>query len=175
MFLKAAHPLQLVTDGRLWGWPWAGGYVWWLNSWIVLRLQICWLSLEPAFIWRANKAQRKTADFNSCLWAPKEILFLWYNAIHLLCQTWLYMTQFLLLTMGVCVFLHEAAAAQAQAEERRSLAGNSPGPTTNAPAKPQGCRPGKWHHTLTQRQIGFHAYCSVTTLLSSIIINSNHQ
>ncbi|XP_078116470.1 uncharacterized protein map7d3 isoform X6 [Sander vitreus] len=31
-----------------------------------------------------------------------------------------------------------AAAAQAQAEERRSLAGNSPGPTTNAPAKPQG-------------------------------------
>nr|XP_046262298.1 MAP7 domain-containing protein 2 isoform X16 [Scatophagus argus] len=34
-----------------------------------------------------------------------------------------------------------AAAAQAQAEERRSLSGNSPGPTTNAPAKPQGCRP----------------------------------
>ncbi|CAJ1058848.1 ensconsin isoform X10 [Xyrichtys novacula] len=34
-----------------------------------------------------------------------------------------------------------AAAAQAQAEERRSLAGNSPGPTTAAPAKPQGCRP----------------------------------
>ncbi|KAM4555355.1 uncharacterized protein map7d3 isoform 6-T6 [Odontesthes bonariensis] len=34
-----------------------------------------------------------------------------------------------------------AAAAQAQAEERRSLAGNSPGPTTNAPAKPQGCKP----------------------------------
>ncbi|XP_029133562.1 ensconsin isoform X10 [Labrus bergylta] len=34
-----------------------------------------------------------------------------------------------------------AAAAQAQAEERRSLAGNSPGPTTNVPAKPQGCRP----------------------------------
>ncbi|XP_022057463.1 MAP7 domain-containing protein 2 isoform X4 [Acanthochromis polyacanthus] len=34
-----------------------------------------------------------------------------------------------------------AAAAQAQAEERRSLAGNSPGPTTNPPAKPQGCRP----------------------------------
>ncbi|XP_039975219.1 ensconsin isoform X9 [Xiphias gladius] len=34
-----------------------------------------------------------------------------------------------------------AAAAQAQAEERRSLAGNSPGPTTNTPAKPQGCRP----------------------------------
>ncbi|XP_041653021.1 MAP7 domain-containing protein 2 isoform X15 [Cheilinus undulatus] len=34
-----------------------------------------------------------------------------------------------------------AAAAQAQAEERRSLAGNSPGPTNNAPAKPQGCRP----------------------------------
>ncbi|KAM9849984.1 uncharacterized protein map7d3 isoform 4-T4 [Aulostomus maculatus] len=35
-----------------------------------------------------------------------------------------------------------AAAAQAQAEERRSLTGNSPGPTTNTlPAKPQGCRP----------------------------------
>ncbi|XP_068571146.1 ensconsin isoform X2 [Cebidichthys violaceus] len=34
-----------------------------------------------------------------------------------------------------------AAAAQAQAEERRSLSGNSPGPTTNAPAKPQGSRP----------------------------------
>ncbi|KAM9376902.1 uncharacterized protein map7d3 isoform 5-T5 [Pholidichthys leucotaenia] len=34
-----------------------------------------------------------------------------------------------------------AAAAQAQAEERRSLAGNSPGPTTNTPAKPQGCKP----------------------------------
>ncbi|XP_070818136.1 MAP7 domain-containing protein 2 isoform X11 [Chaetodon trifascialis] len=34
-----------------------------------------------------------------------------------------------------------AAAAQAQAEERRSLSGNSPGPTTNAPAKPQGCKP----------------------------------
>ncbi|KAM7389248.1 hypothetical protein PAMP_023238 [Pampus punctatissimus] len=34
-----------------------------------------------------------------------------------------------------------AAAAQAQAEERRSLSGNSPGPTTNVPAKPQGCRP----------------------------------
>lgn len=38
---------------------------------------------------------------------------------------------------------HSAAAAQAQAEERRSLAGNSPGPATNAPAKPQGCKPGK--------------------------------
>ncbi|XP_029918527.1 MAP7 domain-containing protein 2 isoform X13 [Myripristis murdjan] len=34
-----------------------------------------------------------------------------------------------------------AAAAQAQAEERRSLAGNSPGPTANLPAKPQGSRP----------------------------------
>ncbi|XP_074529603.1 uncharacterized protein map7d3 isoform X7 [Halichoeres trimaculatus] len=34
-----------------------------------------------------------------------------------------------------------AAAAQAQAEERRSLAGNSPGPTATAQAKPQGCRP----------------------------------
>ncbi|XP_045885796.1 ensconsin isoform X4 [Micropterus dolomieu] len=34
-----------------------------------------------------------------------------------------------------------AAAAQAQAEERRSLAGNSPGPTTSTSAKPQGCRP----------------------------------
>ncbi|XP_035525386.1 ensconsin-like isoform X10 [Morone saxatilis] len=34
-----------------------------------------------------------------------------------------------------------AAAAQAQAEERRSLAGNSPGPTANPPAKPQGCKP----------------------------------
>ncbi|KAM6923546.1 uncharacterized protein map7d3 [Xenentodon cancila] len=34
-----------------------------------------------------------------------------------------------------------AAAAQAQAEERRSLAGNSPGPATNTPAKPQGCKP----------------------------------
>ncbi|XP_029020189.1 MAP7 domain-containing protein 2 isoform X12 [Betta splendens] len=34
-----------------------------------------------------------------------------------------------------------AAAAQAQAEERRSLAGNSPGPTTNTSAKPQSCRP----------------------------------
>ncbi|KAM8849052.1 uncharacterized protein map7d3 isoform 18-T18 [Synchiropus picturatus] len=33
------------------------------------------------------------------------------------------------------------AAAQAQAEERRSLAGNSPGPTANTQAKPQGCRP----------------------------------
>uniref|UniRef100_A0A7N6AL74 MAP7 domain containing 3 n=1 Tax=Anabas testudineus TaxID=64144 RepID=A0A7N6AL74_ANATE len=33
---------------------------------------------------------------------------------------------------------HAAAAAQAQAEERRSLAGNSPGPTTNTSAKPQG-------------------------------------
>uniref|UniRef100_A0A671UZ52 MAP7 domain containing 3 n=1 Tax=Sparus aurata TaxID=8175 RepID=A0A671UZ52_SPAAU len=34
-----------------------------------------------------------------------------------------------------------AAAAQAQAEERRSLSGNSPGPPTNPPAKPQGCKP----------------------------------
>uniref|UniRef100_A0A3Q2TGN6 MAP7 domain containing 3 n=1 Tax=Fundulus heteroclitus TaxID=8078 RepID=A0A3Q2TGN6_FUNHE len=34
-----------------------------------------------------------------------------------------------------------AAAAQAQAEERRSLAGNSPGPTSNSPSKPQGCKP----------------------------------
>ncbi|XP_029297035.1 MAP7 domain-containing protein 2 isoform X8 [Cottoperca gobio] len=34
-----------------------------------------------------------------------------------------------------------AAAAQAQAEERRSLSENSPGPTTNPPAKPQGSRP----------------------------------
>ncbi|KAM6952664.1 uncharacterized protein map7d3 isoform 1-T1 [Lycodopsis pacificus] len=34
-----------------------------------------------------------------------------------------------------------AAAAQVQAEERRSLSGNSPGPTTSAPAKPQGSRP----------------------------------
>ncbi|KAM3867018.1 uncharacterized protein map7d3 [Diretmus argenteus] len=34
-----------------------------------------------------------------------------------------------------------AAAAQAQAEERRSLSGNSPGPSTNTPAKPQGPRP----------------------------------
>ncbi|XP_034037584.1 ensconsin isoform X3 [Thalassophryne amazonica] len=34
-----------------------------------------------------------------------------------------------------------AAQAQAQAEERRSLTGNSPGPATNTPAKPQGCRP----------------------------------
>ncbi|XP_027138053.1 MAP7 domain-containing protein 2 isoform X13 [Larimichthys crocea] len=34
-----------------------------------------------------------------------------------------------------------AAAAQAQAEERRSLAGSSPGPPTNTPAKPQGCKP----------------------------------
>nr|XP_020445558.1 MAP7 domain-containing protein 2-like isoform X13 [Monopterus albus] len=34
-----------------------------------------------------------------------------------------------------------SAAAQAQAEERRSLASNSPGPTTNTSAKPQGCRP----------------------------------
>ncbi|MED6247604.1 hypothetical protein ATANTOWER_009684 [Ataeniobius toweri] len=34
-----------------------------------------------------------------------------------------------------------AAAAQAQAEERRSLAGNSPGPTTNSPSKPQGSKP----------------------------------
>uniref|UniRef100_A0A1A8NU00 MAP7 domain containing 3 n=1 Tax=Nothobranchius rachovii TaxID=451742 RepID=A0A1A8NU00_9TELE len=33
-----------------------------------------------------------------------------------------------------------AAAAQAQAEERRSLAGNSPGPTANI-SKPQGCKP----------------------------------
>nr|XP_020445480.1 ensconsin-like isoform X3 [Monopterus albus] len=35
----------------------------------------------------------------------------------------------------------KSAAAQAQAEERRSLASNSPGPTTNTSAKPQGCRP----------------------------------
>ncbi|XP_029367586.1 ensconsin isoform X7 [Echeneis naucrates] len=34
-----------------------------------------------------------------------------------------------------------AAAAQAQAEERRSLAGNSPGPTGGIPAKPQGSKP----------------------------------
>ncbi|XP_075902519.1 uncharacterized protein map7d3 isoform X11 [Nelusetta ayraudi] len=34
-----------------------------------------------------------------------------------------------------------AAAAQAQAEERRSLSGNSPGPTASAPAKPHGCKP----------------------------------
>ncbi|XP_024117751.1 ensconsin isoform X9 [Oryzias melastigma] len=34
-----------------------------------------------------------------------------------------------------------AAAAQAQAEERRSLAGNSPGPTGDTLAKPQGCKP----------------------------------
>ncbi|MED6273544.1 hypothetical protein CHARACLAT_007487 [Characodon lateralis] len=35
----------------------------------------------------------------------------------------------------------QTAAAQAQAEERRSLAGNSPGPTTNSPSKPQGSKP----------------------------------
>ncbi|XP_078810135.1 uncharacterized protein map7d3 isoform X20 [Oryzias latipes] len=34
-----------------------------------------------------------------------------------------------------------AAAAQAQAEERRSSTGNSPGPTDDTPAKPQGCKP----------------------------------
>lgn len=56
--------------------------------------------------------------------------------------------------MCVCAFvslsfLHIAAAAQAQAEERRSLSGNSPGPTANTPAKPQGCRPGNGHHTVT--------------------------
>ncbi|KAL6117455.1 map7d3 [Pungitius sinensis] len=34
-----------------------------------------------------------------------------------------------------------AAAAQAQAEERRSLSGNSPGPTSTVQAKPQGGRP----------------------------------
>lgn len=45
----------------------------------------------------------------------------------------------------ICAVFHAAAAAQAQAEERRSLAGNSPGPATNAPAKPQGCKPGKQH------------------------------
>ncbi|KAK1904196.1 Ensconsin, partial [Dissostichus eleginoides] len=42
---------------------------------------------------------------------------------------------------GVTMLYAYAAAAQAQAEERRSLADNSPGPTTNAPAKPQGNRP----------------------------------
>ncbi|XP_068181103.1 ensconsin isoform X6 [Antennarius striatus] len=34
-----------------------------------------------------------------------------------------------------------AAAAQAQAEERRSVAGNSPGPTNSTAANPQGCKP----------------------------------
>ncbi|XP_014840140.1 PREDICTED: MAP7 domain-containing protein 2-like isoform X10 [Poecilia mexicana] len=34
-----------------------------------------------------------------------------------------------------------AAAAQAQAEERRSLAGNSPGPSAVSPSKPQACKP----------------------------------
>ncbi|XP_027864685.1 ensconsin isoform X14 [Xiphophorus couchianus] len=34
-----------------------------------------------------------------------------------------------------------AAAAQAQAEERRSIAGNSPGPSAVSPSKPQGCKP----------------------------------
>uniref|UniRef100_A0A3P9HP39 MAP7 domain containing 3 n=1 Tax=Oryzias latipes TaxID=8090 RepID=A0A3P9HP39_ORYLA len=34
-----------------------------------------------------------------------------------------------------------AAAAQAQAEERRGSTGNSPGPTDDTPAKPQGCKP----------------------------------
>uniref|UniRef100_A0A1A7X1B1 MAP7 domain containing 3 n=1 Tax=Iconisemion striatum TaxID=60296 RepID=A0A1A7X1B1_9TELE len=34
-----------------------------------------------------------------------------------------------------------AAAAQAQAEERRSLAGTSPGPTANTSSKPQGSKP----------------------------------
>lgn len=47
----------------------------------------------------------------------------------------------------ICAVVHAAAQAQAQAEERRSLAGNSPGPTTNTPAKPQGCKPGKRHRT----------------------------
>ncbi|XP_070769542.1 ensconsin [Enoplosus armatus] len=42
-----------------------------------------------------------------------------------------------------------AAAAQAQAEERRSLAGNSPGPTTNTSAKPQGCKPDATQSTST--------------------------
>lgn len=41
-----------------------GGYVRWLNSWIVLVRQIRWISLELAFLWRANKAQRKSADLN---------------------------------------------------------------------------------------------------------------
>lgn len=49
-----------------------------------------------------------------------------------------------------CAVVHAAAQAQAQAEERRSLAGNSPGPAANAPARPQGCKPGKPHRAPAQ-------------------------
>ncbi|CAK6964670.1 ensconsin [Scomber scombrus] len=45
-----------------------------------------------------------------------------------------------------------AAAAQAQAEERRSLSGNSPGPTTNAPAKPQACKPALRESQIMERE-----------------------
>uniref|UniRef100_A0A671UWY7 MAP7 domain containing 3 n=1 Tax=Sparus aurata TaxID=8175 RepID=A0A671UWY7_SPAAU len=45
-----------------------------------------------------------------------------------------------------------AAAAQAQAEERRSLSGNSPGPPTNPPAKPQGCKPALRESQIMERE-----------------------
>ncbi|XP_061581603.1 ensconsin isoform X2 [Cololabis saira] len=45
-----------------------------------------------------------------------------------------------------------AAAAQAQAEERRSLAGNSPGPATNTSAKPQGCKPALRETQIMERE-----------------------
>lgn len=92
----------------------------------------------------------------TCYWVVKGNKSRSYSAVFdMLCQT----------CSSVCklhlVFL-AAAAAQAQAEERRSLAGNSPGPATDAPAKPQGCKPGKRQCTPAQNL----RYCTVTAVLS---------
>lgn len=67
------------------------------------------------------------------------------------------------LYVNYILFFHAAAAAQAQAEERRSLAGNSPGPATDAPAKPQGCKPGKRQHTPAQNAPMPHSRCCIIT------------
>lgn len=64
----------------------------------------------------------------------------------------------------LCLVSHAAAAAQAQAEERRSVSGNSPGPATNTPAKPQGCKPGKRQRALAHNR----RRCSVAAVLFAV-------
>lgn len=92
----------------------------------------------------------------TCYWFVKGNKRRSYSAVFdMLCQTRSSVCKLRLLFLA-------AAAAQAQAEERRSLAGNSPGPATNAPAKPQGCKPGNRQHAPAQNL----RCCTVTAVLS---------
>lgn len=84
MFLTAACASKLVPEAvYMTGYRVdheQGGYVRWLNSWIVQWLQIRWISLELAFLWRTNKAQRETADLNLISWEyPKQYCFVEIN------------------------------------------------------------------------------------------------